>query len=146
METNVPMDRNAVRKSKAKSRLAQWPKSARLSVLRWMDLGRKLRWVGSSSQDVMAKASETSAEPKSAQRHVETSTTTIRFAEASEADIEAYARSGEPLECAGAFTLEAMGGWFIDSIDGDPSSVIGLSLPVVRRALYSFGLGVSDFW
>ena len=80
------------------------------------------------------------------QRHVETSTTTIRFAEASEADIEAYARSGEPLECAGAFTLEAMGGWFIDSIDGDPSSVIGLSLPVVRRALYSFGLGVSDFW
>jgi len=80
------------------------------------------------------------------QRHVETSTTTIRFAEASATDIEAYARSGEPLECAGAFTLEAMGGWFIDSIDGDPSSVIGLSLPVVRRALYSFGLSVSDFW
>lgn len=80
------------------------------------------------------------------QRHVETSTTTIRFAEATKADIEAYARSGEPLECAGAFTLEAMGGWFIDSIDGDPSSVIGLSLPVVRRALYSFGLGVCDFW
>ena len=80
------------------------------------------------------------------QRHVETSTTTIRFAEASATDIEAYARSGEPLECAGAFTLEAMGGWFIDSIDGDPSSVIGLSLPVVRRALYSFGLNVSDFW
>lgn len=81
-----------------------------------------------------------------AQRHVETSTTTIRFAEASATDIEAYARTGEPLECAGAFTLEAMGGWFIDSIDGDPSSVIGLSLPVVRRALYSFGLSVSDFW
>ena len=81
-----------------------------------------------------------------AQRHVETSSTTIRFAEASATDIEAYARSGEPLECAGAFTLEAMGGWFIDSIDGDPSSVIGLSLPVVRRALYSFGLSVSDFW
>lgn len=80
------------------------------------------------------------------QRHVETSTTTIRFAEASATDIEAYARTGEPLECAGAFTLEAMGGWFIDSIDGDPSSVIGLSLPVVRRALYSFGLNVSDFW
>lgn len=81
-----------------------------------------------------------------AQRHVETSTTTIRFAEASATDIEAYARTGEPLECAGAFTLEAMGGWFIDSIDGDPSSVIGLSLPVVRRALYSFGLSASDFW
>ena len=49
-------------------------------------------------------------------RHVETSTTTVHFAHASEADIAAYARSGEPLQCAGAFTLEAMGGWFIDRI------------------------------
>lgn len=80
------------------------------------------------------------------QRFVDTGITTIRFADASTADIDAYARTGEPLECAGAFTLEALGGWFIDSIDGDPSSVIGLSLPVVRRALYSFGLSVSQFW
>ena len=79
-------------------------------------------------------------------RHVETSTTTVHFAQASEADIAAYAYSGEPLHCAGAFTLEAMGGWFIDRIEGDPSSVIGLSLPVVRRALYAFDLNVSDFW
>lgn len=79
-------------------------------------------------------------------RHVETSTTTVHFAQASEADIAAYAHSGEPLQCAGAFTLEAMGGWFIDHIEGDPSSVIGLSLPVVRRALYAFDLNVSDFW
>lgn len=78
--------------------------------------------------------------------YVETSRTTVHFAQATDADIEAYALSGEPLHCAGAFTLEAMGGWFIDSIEGDPSSVIGLSLPVVRRALYSFGLTVSQFW
>ncbi len=49
-------------------------------------------------------------------------------------DLAAYAATGEPLECAGAFTWEAIGGWFIDHIEGDPSSVIGLSLPVVRRA------------
>ena len=77
---------------------------------------------------------------------VETTSTTVHFAEASEADIAAYARSGEPLQCAGAFTLEALGGWFIDRIEGDPSSVIGLSLPLVRRALYSFGLDASRFW
>ncbi len=76
----------------------------------------------------------------------DTATTAVTFAAASDADIEAYARSGEPLECAGAFTLEALGGWFIDRIEGDPSSVIGLSLPLVRRALYAFGLDVSDFW
>ncbi|CAB0635764.1 septum formation inhibitor Maf [Corynebacterium diphtheriae] len=79
-------------------------------------------------------------------RHVETSTTTVTFAHADDADIEAYARTGEPLQCAGAFTLEAIGGWFIDSITGDPSSVIGLSLPVVRRALYAAGYNVSEFW
>lgn len=78
--------------------------------------------------------------------YAETSTTTVHFAQALDADIRAYAATGEPLQCAGAFTLEAIGGWFIDSIEGDPSSVIGLSLPVVRRALYSFGLNVSQFW
>lgn len=75
-----------------------------------------------------------------------TARTVVNFGQPSDQDIEAYARSGEPLKCAGAFTLEAMGGWFIDSIEGDPSSVIGLSLPLLRTALYSFGYSVSDFW
>ena len=72
--------------------------------------------------------------------------TEIRFGDVSDADIEAYARSGQPLECAGAFTLEGLGSWFIDSVVGDPTSVIGLSMPFLRRALYRFGLNVSDFW
>lgn len=72
--------------------------------------------------------------------------TRIRFGDVSDADIAAYAASGEPLECAGAFTLEALGSWFIDSIDGDPTSVIGLSMPLLRRVLYRFGLDASSFW
>lgn len=77
---------------------------------------------------------------------VDTVATTIRFGDVSDADIQAYAESGQPLECAGAFTLEALGSWFIDSIDGDPTSVIGLSMPLLRRCLYRFGLNASDFW
>ncbi|MDL0402566.1 nucleoside triphosphate pyrophosphatase [Corynebacterium lehmanniae] len=77
---------------------------------------------------------------------VDTVATTIRFGDVSDADILAYAESGQPLECAGAFTLEALGSWFIDSIDGDPTSVIGLSMPLLRRCLYRFGLNASDFW
>ena len=84
--------------------------------------------------------------PEGAGRVVEAASTSISFGEVSDEDIEAYAASGEPLECAGAFTLEALGGWFIDRIDGDPSSVIGLSLPLVRRALYSFGINISELW
>ena len=82
-----------------------------------------------------------------ASRRVEdTVASTIHFGTPSETDILSYARSGEPWECAGAFTLEALGGWFIDTVDGDPSSVLGISLPLVRRALYQFGLSISDFW
>lgn len=73
-------------------------------------------------------------------------TTAVHFGSVSDADIRAYAETHEPLLCAGAFTLEAIGGWFIDKIEGDPSSVIGLSLPVVRQSLEHFGLRVSDFW
>ena len=61
-------------------------------------------------------------------------TTTVRFAaDITDTDIAAYAATGEPLPCAGAFTLEALGGWFIDRIEGDPSNVIGLSLPVSSK-------------
>lgn len=77
---------------------------------------------------------------------VDTVSTRIHFGDATDADIEVYARSGEPLECAGAFTLEALGGWFIDSIEGDQTSVIGLSLPLLRKAFYSFGINASDLW
>lgn len=76
----------------------------------------------------------------------DTSDTTVHFGAPSDADLDVYLRTGEPLECAGAFTIESLGGWFIDRIEGDPSSVIGLSLPLVRRALYSFGYSVSEFW
>lgn len=72
--------------------------------------------------------------------------TQIQFADVSDRAIEAYAATGEPLECAGAFTLEALGGWFIEHIDGHPSAVIGLSLPALRRGLDYFGYDFCDLW
>ena len=47
---------------------------------------------------------------------------------------------------AGGFTLDGMGGWFIDGIDGDHSSVIGISLPLTRRLLAEVGVSVVDLW
>lgn len=76
----------------------------------------------------------------------ETAGSVVCFGRPTEEDIEAYARSGEPLECAGAFTLEARGGWFIDRIEGDPSTVLGISLPLLRGILYRLSYRVSDFW
>lgn len=64
----------------------------------------------------------------------------------SEEEIEAYIASGEPLEVAGAFTIDSLGGAFIERIDGDPSTVIGLSLPTLRRLVRELGGFWPDLW
>jgi len=74
------------------------------------------------------------------------SSTVVRFADVDEATIDAYVRSGEPLEVAGGFTLDGLGGWLIEGIAGDPSSVIGIGLPLVRRLLADLGVHLSDLW
>jgi septum formation protein len=64
----------------------------------------------------------------------EVSVAAVTFADdISDAEIEAYVASGEPLKVAGAFTIDSLGAAFIDRIEGDPSTVIGVSLPTVRR-------------
>ena len=72
--------------------------------------------------------------------------TTVHFGTPSEAELEAYLASGEPLQVAGAFTLDSLGGWFVERLEGDPSSVIGIGLPLVRRLLGEVGLSVADLW
>lgn len=63
-----------------------------------------------------------------------------------DAEIEAYIASGEPLFVAGAFTIDSLGGAFIERIDGDPSTVIGISLPVIRRLTRELGAQWTDLW
>ncbi|MFR9731071.1 Maf family protein [Saccharopolyspora sp. MS10] len=72
--------------------------------------------------------------------------TAVRFAEPSEEELAAYIGSGEPLGVAGGFTLDGLGGWFVEGVDGDPSSVIGISLPLTRNLLSEVGLRVTDLW
>jgi septum formation protein len=72
--------------------------------------------------------------------------TTVRFGTPSDEELEAYIATGEPLHVAGGFTIDGRGGWFIDGIDGDHSSVIGISLPLTRRLLGQVGVSVSTLW
>lgn len=72
--------------------------------------------------------------------------TTIRFSDVSDTTITRYVATGEPLQVAGAFTLDGLGGWLLDGIDGDPSSVIGISLPLTRDLLDDVGVDVTDLW
>lgn len=77
---------------------------------------------------------------------VGTDETSVWFADLSDAEIEAYVATGEPLHVAGAFTLDGIGGSFVESIDGDPSNVIGISLPLLRRMLGELGIAVHELW
>lgn len=71
----------------------------------------------------------------------------VTFAEdVSDAEIAAYVASGEPLFVAGAFTVDSLGGAFITRVEGDPSTVVGMSLSTVRRLSADLGVRWTDLW
>jgi septum formation protein len=72
--------------------------------------------------------------------------TLVRFADLSEDEIAAYVATGEPLQVAGAFTLDGLGGAFVEGVDGDPHAVVGLSLPLLRRLLQDVGVAWTSLW
>lgn len=71
----------------------------------------------------------------------------VTFAEdISDAEIDAYVASGEPLHVAGAFTVDSLGGAFITRVDGDPSTVVGMSLSTLRRLAGDLGATWTELW
>ena len=72
--------------------------------------------------------------------------TAVHFGEMSDAEIDAYVDSGEPLKVAGSFTVDGLGGPFITGIEGDYHSVVGLSLPLLRTMLNEVGVFWPDLW
>lgn len=81
-----------------------------------------------------------------ARRDVAVVSTTVHFASPTEAEIDAYVGSGEPQQVAGAFTLDGLGAPFVRRIEGDPSAVVGLSLPTLRLQLGRLGVTITDLW
>ncbi len=79
-------------------------------------------------------------------REVESGATTVNFGTPSDDELTAYLASGESLRVAGAFTIDGLGGWFVDGIEGDPSNVIGLSLPTMRSLFTRVGLSIAGLW
>ena len=63
-----------------------------------------------------------------------------------DAELDAYIATGEPLFVAGAFTIDSLGAPFITSIVGDPSTVVGLSLPTLRQLVRALGHEWPTLW
>ncbi len=70
-----------------------------------------------------------------------TASTGVHFATLSDDEIRAYVATGEPLNVAGAFTVDGLGGPFVSAIEGDFHNVVGLSLPLLRELLADIGVG-----
>jgi septum formation protein len=116
------------------------PGSAQTATQRWH------RMAGSTGELLTGHAAIRLAGGVAVSTAEGTERTLIRFGAPSAAEIDAYVATGEPLQVAGGFTLEGLGGWFVDGVDGSPSGVIGISLPLTRRLLADVGVGVPTLW
>jgi septum formation protein len=72
--------------------------------------------------------------------------TVVHFADVTDTEIDAYVATGEPLAVAGAFTIDGLGGAFVTGIEGDPHTVVGIGLPLLRTMLAELGVSWTDLW
>ncbi len=79
-------------------------------------------------------------------RRTETASTEVHIGSMTDAEIEQYVATGEPLHVAGSFTIDGLGGWFVDRIEGDHTNVVGISLPTVRRMLKDLDIDISQYF
>lgn len=100
------------------------PGTAEVAIARWQRM-RGRSGVLHTGHHLVTKSGAASA----------TASTVVHFADLSDAEIEAYVATGEPLRVAGAFTVDGLGGAFVRSIVGDHHNVVGLSLPLLRTML-----------
>lgn len=70
----------------------------------------------------------------------------VRFADLTDAEIDAYVATGEPKRVAGGFTIDGIGGAYVTAVQGDPHAVVGLSLPLVRQMLLDLGVAWHQLW
>lgn len=72
--------------------------------------------------------------------------TKVHFANLSDAEIERYVATEEPLQVAGAFTIDGLGGAFVERIEGDYHTVVGLSLVALRQLVTELGHDYQGLW
>jgi septum formation protein len=76
----------------------------------------------------------------------EVAATVVRFGSPSPAELAAYVATGEPLLAAGAFTIEGFCAPFVAAVEGSPSNVLGLSMPLLRQMLAEVGVPITGLW
>jgi septum formation protein len=102
---------------------------------------------GPADQDVDSESPESSSErPGTGATLGHVTSAEVHFMEMSTEEIDAYIATGEPLQCAGSFTIDGYGGAFIRKVDGDPHTVVGLSISTLRGLLGQAKVGITELW
>jgi septum formation protein len=116
------------------------PADAAEARLRWLRMGGRTGTLHTGQAVLDVRGGTIAA------RDVGVSSTVVHFAVPTPEELEAYLGSGEPLHVAGAFTLDGLGAPFVSRVEGDPSGVVGLSLPLLRVQLARLGVAITDLW
>lgn len=106
----------------------------------------RARWQQMAGRSAFLRTGHWLIQPSTGKELGEVASTEVFHATPTSTEIEAYIASGEPLQVAGGFTLDALGGPFIERIIGDSSNVVGLSLPLLRLLLQQFEVTWTDLW
>jgi septum formation protein len=116
------------------------PHEPEVAIARW----KQLR--GNSGTLYSGHALIDNTDPKNPKMVSKVSSTKVFFSELSDEEISAYVATGEPLKVAGAFTIDGIGGAFLDRIEGDAHTVVGLSLRVLRDLTKQLGVEYTSLW
>lgn len=106
----------------------------------------RLRWRAMRGRSGVLHTGHCLVETASGREVARSADTVVHFAEPSDDEIEAYVATGEPLQVAGAFTLDGLGGAFVRGIEGDPHTVVGIGLPLLREMFAELGVRWTDLW
>jgi septum formation protein len=115
------------------------PGSAAAATRRWHRMRGRSGILRTGHHVVLRHAGEQRSE-------VAVASTTVHFADVTEAEINAYVATGEPLQVAGAFTVDGLGGAFVTGVEGDHHNVVGISLPLLRTLLARLGVAWPSLW
>jgi len=126
------------------------PHEPAVAVARWQQMRGRTGYLHTGHWLIDNRAGQSAAETGDAQT-VDAQTglatsTAVTFANLTDPQIEAYVATGEPLKVAGAFTIDGLGGAFLDRIEGDAHTVIGLSLVALRQLSGVLGVEYTSLW
>ena len=110
------------------------------------DAGATARWRAMRGRSGVLHTGHALHDGSSGHAASATASTTVHFADLTDAEIAAYVATGEPLHVAGAFTIDGLGGAFVRGIEGDHHNVVGVSLPLVRDLVAELGRSWVDLW